>query len=326
MAPSPQTFSLARLGLAGLLLSGCSLPGPLSDPAPEPAGPAGAAVLGPGPGPSAGREPTDADGPLERLDAPAAPRDTPQAVWGIADLRGFPVGQQVASNGLEYNPLFLLDLDFNVMLWREQRVYLFTDWAFWGQKAAPGVTNASQGAFDFSKREFDFTGGAAWNYAGQWEARAFAYSFANLNRGASPAVPSGFNDGIGLENRYYLGATYADLGTPAFDPARAAFLSVGYYPAKSMVDVNGNQFKPGLFVRAYLTLDLWCEKYYLCGEVQFITSRSFCPTLLSCDAGLAARPFTAVPRLEFRAGTQDTMDPQSGDLETGFYLAVRYIY
>ena len=255
-----------------------------------------------------------------------AQADTPQTVWGILDARGFPVAQQIASNGVEYNPLFLLNLDFNIMLWREQRVYLFGDLSFWGQKPAPGITNPSQGAFDFSKREFDFNVGAAWNYTGPWEARLFAYSFNNLNRGNSQTSPSGFNDGVGLENRYYLGETYAHLGTTAFDEARATFLSVGYYPSKSMVDASGNQFKPGPFARAYLTRDLWGEQYYLYGDVQFIATRSLLPTVLNWDVGVAARPFPSFPRLEFRAGTQDMFNLQGGELETGVYLAIRYVF
>jgi hypothetical protein len=263
---------------------------------------------------------------LDSVSPTPAQADTPQTVWGLLDMRGFPIGQVVASNGVEYNPLFLLDIDFNIMVWREQRVYLFADSSFWGQKAAPGITNPSQGSFDFSKREFDLNGGAAWNYAGSWEGRLFAYSFNNLNRGNSQIGPSGFNDGVGLENRYYLGETYSHLGTAAFDEARATFLSVGYYPTKSMVDGSGNQFKPGPFARAYLTCDLGSEQYYLYGDVQFIASRSFQPTLLNLDAGVAARPFTSIPRLEFRIGTQDMFDLQGGDMENSVYLAIRYVF
>src|SRR5208283_5132847 len=124
-------------------------------------------------------------------------RDGP-TVWGIAGIRGFPAAEQVAPNGLEFTPLFTLDLDFNLWLWRSQGVYLFTDSRFWAQKAAPGITNASQGAFDFSKREFDLTIGTAWNYCSSWEARVFAYSFNNINRGNSQVSPSGFDDGVGL--------------------------------------------------------------------------------------------------------------------------------
>lgn len=186
--------------------------------------------------------------------------------------------------------------------------------------------NPSQGSFDFSKREFDFDLGAAWNYAGSWEARVFAYSFNNLNRGSSQTSPSGFNDGVGLENRFYLGETYAHLGSADFDQARATFLSVGYYPTKTMEDATGNQFKPGPFARAYLTWDLWGEKVYLYSDIQFIAARTFTPTLLNLDAGVAARPFGAVPRLEFRVGTQDILNLRGGDLETGVYLAIRYVF
>jgi hypothetical protein len=267
-------------------------------------------------------QPPSVDAPC----SPPAPENRPQTVWGIAEFRGFPVAEEVAANGVEYDPIFMLGLDFNLMLWREQRVYLFADTSFWAQKAAAGITNSRQGSFDFSKRELDFNLGAAWNYAGPWEARLFGYSFNNLNRGSSLTSPTGFNDGIGLENRYYLGETYANLGTEAFDEARATFLSVGYYPSKSMVDGNGNQFKPGAFARAYLTYDLWGEQYYLFGDVQFITARSITPTLLNWDAGVAARPFASVPRLEFRAGSQDMLDLRGGDIETSAYLAVRYVY
>ncbi len=307
-------------------LRGCFVGSAEPTPAPEKGDSATAPVLSPLTYLSDDSDHADPAAPWLAPASPTAKAETPRIVWGILDLRGFPVDDQVASNGVEFKPLFLLDIDFNIMLWREQRLYLFVDSSFWGQKAAPGITNPSQGAFDFSKREYDFNLGAAWNYSGPWEARLFAYSFNNLNRGNSQASPSGFNDGVGLENRYYLGDTYAHLGTTEFDAARATFLSVGYYPTKSMVDGNGNPFKPGLFARAYLTQDLWSELFYLYADVQFIASRSFQPTLLNLDAGVAARPFIKVPRLEFRAGTQDMIDLQGGDMEAGVYLAIRYVY
>jgi hypothetical protein len=248
------------------------------------------------------------------------------AIWGIVGLRGFPYGQTMASNGNEYNELFSLDLNFNIWLWRAKRLYLYTDSRFWGQKAAPGITNPTQGAFDFSKREFDFTGGAAWNYSGFWEARVFAYSYNNLNRGDSSISPSGFNDGVGLENRYYLNPTYADLGTPVFDKARATFLSLGYYPTKSMIDGEGNQFKPGPFARSYLIWELLGPKLYLFTDDTLIADRSFRPTLFSTDSGVALRPFNSLPRLEFRLGSEDVIDLQNSDLETSAYLSIRYIY
>jgi hypothetical protein len=254
------------------------------------------------------------------------PVNKPQTVWGILDFRGFPVGDQMASNGIEYHQLFLLDLSFNIMLWREKRIYLFADSSFWGQKAAPGITNPTQGQFDFSKREFDFDLGAAWNYAGSWEGRVFAYSFNSLNRGNSLVSPAGFNDGIGLENRYYLGETYAHLGDSAFDQARATFVSVGYYPSKTMEDGNGNQFKPGAFLRSYLTYDLWGPQYYAYADLQFLTSRSFTPTLLNWDAGLAARPFHSISRLEFRIGSLGMLTLHGDDVETSLYLSIRYVF
>jgi hypothetical protein len=260
---------------------------------------------------------------------PVDPRSVPgPPVWGIVSLEGFPYGEHVASNGVEFRQLFSLGLDFNIWLLRQHHVYAYSDSQFWGQKAAPGITNPSQGQFDFSKREFDLTLGGAWNYYGNWEGRVFAYSYNNLNRGSSQVAPSGFNDGVGVENRYYLGSTYADLGTAAFDKARATFLSLGFYPTKSMVDPNGEQFSPGMFARAYLTLDLFGfgERCYLFTDDQLITTRGMTPEMFITDTGLAVRPFIKIPRLEFRVGSQDSIDLHGDDLETSAYLSVRYIY
>lgn len=277
--------------------------------------------------------------PTPNTDAPSTPpppssplppgsvgSDPVSSVWGIVGMRGFPYGQSMGSNGNEYHPLFSLDLDFNIWLWRSKRVYAYSDSRFWGQKAAPGITNPSQGSFDFSKREFDFTGGVAWNYYGNWEFRGFAYSTNNLNRGNSLLFPQGFNDGVGLENRYYLNPTYADLGTPAFDKARATFLSIGYYPTKSMVDGKGVEFKPGGFARAYLTLDLYGPKCYLYTDDTFLTDKAFRPAMFNLDSGIAYRPFDHIPRLEFRLGTADAFDLLNTDAETSVYISMRYIF
>lgn len=282
-------------------------------------------------------------GPYEDLAAPAPALDVPPApvcpgtqcgavpaegphAWGVVGLRGYPIGQHVASNGVEFNQLFAAELNFNLWICRQHGVYLFTESTFWGQKAGAGLTNPTQGAFDFSKREFDLSAGLAWNYHGPWEARVFAYSFNNLNRGDSLVSPMGFNDGIGLENRYYLSQEYQNLGTAAYDVARASFVSLGYYPTKSMMDGQSHQFKPGVFARGYLVQNIWGPQYYLFADLDLIAARSFTPTLLNVDVGLAARPFQKVPRLEFRIGTEDLIDLHNSDREYGLYLGLRYVY
>jgi hypothetical protein len=252
--------------------------------------------------------------------------DSLSRVWGLAGLRGFASGEQVAPNGLEYTPIFSMEMHLNCWLWSQHGVYFFADSTFWAQKAAPGITNSSQGPFDFSKREFDLDAGAAWNYSGRWEARVFAYSFNNLNRGDSQSAPQGFNDGIALENRYYLDKTYDALGAPDFDLARATFVSVGYYPTKDMVDGGGNLFKPGAFCRAYLTYDLWGERCYLYADTTLIAQRPFTPKLLDLDAGVAFRPFGRANRWEFRIGTAEMFDLRSNDLETSVYGSIRLIF
>ena len=255
------------------------------------------------------------------LAGPDGPR-----VWGLIGLEGYAFGQRVAPNGLEFNPLFTLGVDLNVWLWQSQGLYLFTESNFWGQRAAPGVTNASQGVFDFSKREFDFTSGVAWNYFGNLEARVFAYSNNNLNRGYFLAYPSGFIDGTAMENRLYLGSAYAALGTASFDVARAPFVSAGYFPTKDLVDGLGVPFSPGPFVRAYLTWDPTGGPWYVYLDAQFVGDRAFTPRLVNFDGGLAWRPWAAVNGLELRLGTPNMYDLRAKDLETGLYGAVRLVF
>jgi hypothetical protein len=260
--------------------------------------------------------------------APAAlhPRTLIVPDWGIVGLRGFALSDQVAPNGLEYNALFSLEMNFNFWLYPPAGVYAFSEATFWGQKPAPGQTNPAQGPFDFSKRELDFTVGAAWNYQGPLEARVFAYSFNNLNRGVWLDRPKGYEDGIGLEQRLYLSPAYADLGTAAFDVARATFVSAGYYPSKDMVDGHGVRYKPGPFLHAYLNYDLRGEKCYLYADVEGIARRSWTPELLEVDAGLAVRPLSAAPRLEFRAGAAERWFLLLRDVENGVYGEIRLIF
>jgi hypothetical protein len=62
---------------------------------------------------------------------------------------------------------------------------------------------------------------------------------------------------------------------------RANFLSVGYYPSKVMVGNDGQQFSPGLLLRAYLTCDLWDWPCYVYGDFQYIgDEHSIHPRLL----------------------------------------------
>jgi hypothetical protein len=247
-------------------------------------------------------------------------------VWGVAGLRGAVAGEKVAPNGWTYDPVFTLDLDFNLMLLPRHLVYLYFDSRFWAQRAAPGITNERQGAFDFSKRQFDLTGGLAWNYWERAEARAFAYSSNNLNRGWSPTQPEDFKDGLGLENRWYLNAYYDVLGTREFDVARAAFVSMGYLPTKELVGGDGEPFEPGLFFRAYLTYEMPNLRSYLYADVGLYFTDHLQAKLLNTDVGIAVRPFVRAPRLEFRANLEGMHDLDVGESRNLGELAVRVVY
>ncbi|MFO0936045.1 MAG: hypothetical protein U0798_05945 [Gemmataceae bacterium] len=247
-------------------------------------------------------------------------------IWGVLGGRIFFLGDQLAPNGLEYKPLFSLDTELNFWFWREQRVYGFVETRFWGQRAGPGVTNPKQGAFDFSKRELDLNVGTAWNYSGPFEFRAFAYSFNNLNRGDSSFSPAGYNDGVGLENRWYFAGNYEDMGLARFDVTRTSFIGLGYYPTKVMTDEKGNDFKPGLFLHGRVNYDLKGESWYLYADSQFICKRAGSAKYLFLDTGTAIRPFARNTRLEYRFGTDNKYDFELKRFDTEVYLSLRLTF
>lgn len=249
-----------------------------------------------------------------------------QTAWGLLGIRVIPGGPKIAPNGEEYHPNFSIDLDFNIWLWRDERLYLFSDLRLWGQKGEHGVTNSRDGFMGTSKREFDLSGGAAWNYKGPWELRAEGYTNNNLNRGTNPVAPHGFTDGFGMENRYYLSPEYAKLGQTGYDVARATFLSVGYFPSKDMVGNDGQTFAPGMMLRAYLIQDLWDWPAYAFVDAMYISERSFEPRLMLFDVGLAIRPLRCCQQFEFRLGSENTADLQARDDFALWYLAFRYIF
>jgi hypothetical protein len=239
-------------------------------------------------------------------------------LWGFVGLNFFPVGTRTAPNGLPFHPLFDADSELNVGLLPHKRLYLFMDLDFWGQRATNGVTNPHQGSFDFSKREFDVTGGLAWNYWGPLELRAFGYALNNLNRGISPNLPYGFDDGVGVENRWYLPCD------DPYDVGRQGFLSIGYLPSNRLIGLNGQQFKPGLLLRSYLTYDVPILRSYLYFDGQYFGEAGVQPRLLFFDAGLAIRPFPTLQNLEFRLGGGDTYDLQGHHGQAVGYGGIRF--
>jgi hypothetical protein len=241
-------------------------------------------------------------------------------VWGTVGVPIYFAGNHMAPNGVPYHPLFALDFDFNIGLLPQKELYLFAENKFWTQRAGVGITNPNQGKWDFSKREYDLDLGFAWNFYDNFEFRVFAYALNNLNRGNSLSSPFGFKDGIGLEGRYYFG------GDDVYDVGRLSFVSLGYYPSKSLAGGDGSEFHPGMFARAYLTYDLPWIRSYVYGDGQFIGERSVKARLLELDFGLAARPFKRLENLEFRIGFDVTGDVQVNTERNLFYGAIRITY
>jgi hypothetical protein len=242
-----------------------------------------------------------------------------QRTWGQAGVFGYPVGKKVAPNGVIYDPVFAIDLTLNIAITDDRRWYLYNDARFWAQRAEEGITNPSQGSFDFSKRQFDGTIGTAYNYSGPWEARAFFYSFNNINRGTSLDRPFGYNDGFATENRYYLPTTN-------FDKGLYRFLSLGYYFTKSMIGGDQKLFDPSVFARASVALDFVPDRLYLYSDTTFITRRTLVAKLLLEDVGIAWRPFAHIPDLEFRIGVDNNYDMEAGILRSLLYGNVRIVW
>jgi hypothetical protein len=241
-------------------------------------------------------------------------------VWGYIEVPIYATGTRQAPNGVYFDPLFAVKQTFNIGLLPDKKLYLFIDTEFWAQRPGAGITNPSQGNLDFSKREFDVRPGLAWNYSGSWEARISAYAQNNLNRGTSQSSPSGFKDGVLLENRYYFGS--ADK----YDVGRLSFLSLGYYPTKSMVGGNGEDFHPGVFARAYATSDLPFWSSYFYGDAKYTAQQVIKPRLLEFDFGWAVRPFEQLRNTEFRLGTDLTADLQDNKTRDLIYGSVRLNY
>jgi hypothetical protein len=255
-------------------------------------------------------------GPYEESEPRRSYACWPQ-IWGYMGLDVYPAGNHMAPNGVPFRPLAALDWEINLSLLPDKELYLFADNKFWTQKAGAGVTNPSQGQFDFSKREYDLTLGAAWTYFDAFEFRLSTYGLNNLNRGNSLASPFGFKDGVLLENRFYLGN--ADI----YDVGRLSFLSIGYYPSKSMVGGDGSEFHPGLFARAYLTYDVPAIRSYVYFDGTYTAERVVKSRLLEMDLGIAARPFERLPNLEFRLGYDVTGDVQADTSRNLLYGAIR---
>ena len=83
-----------------------------------------------------------------------------------------------------------------------------------------------------------------------------------------------------------------------------------------MVDSQGVQFKPGPFARANLIYDLFGETCFLFADLEFIATKSFTPKMLTLDAGIAFRPWSVPPRVEFRLGTSEMFDVGDHTLES----------
>jgi hypothetical protein len=62
----------------------------------------------------------------------------------------------------------------------------------------------------------------------------------------------------------------------------------------------------------------------LFADTQIVANRSVSLESIKVDAGLAARPFQRTPRLEFRIGSGNNIDPHTRECTTSVYSAIRF--
>ncbi len=237
-----------------------------------------------------------------------------QRTWGIAGGRFIFSGDKMAPNGVPYHPLFSLDLNFNFALTHDRRLYGFFDARFWAQSNQDHV---AQHFADFSKRQFDLAPGLAWNFYDRFEARVFAYSFNNLNRGFDLNNPFGYQDGVAVEARYYFAGTDFDRGI--FN-----FFSLGYYLSKSMIGNDGKEWEPGAFLRWSYNIPLWEQRLYAYTMGEFIAEKPFQAKWLWLDTGLSCRPIAHFPMLDIRLGNETNVDIDNGKTLTMWYIGGRF--
>src|SRR3954470_5774615 len=219
-------------------------------------------------------------------------------IWGDLGVRGYATGDRVAPNGVEFEPLFDVKLDLNIGLLPQKKLYLVLGADFWGQRAAPGVTNSNYGDYDFSKREYDISLGVAWNVFDRFELRGSLFTSDNLNRGRSETVAADYENGGVLEARYYLGRNTAHN----YDTGRLSFVSLGYYPGVNLIGGDGRQFRAGLFAEAYLALDIPILRSYIFLDARATAQDAVDVRLFTIDGGIGIRPIPALPNLELRFG------------------------
>ena len=262
-----------------------------------------------------------------RSQLPAEMRDVAKSpeIWGDISVSGYAIGERMAANGVEFDPLSNTSLDLNFGLLARKKLYLFLASQFWVQRSSEAGDDPARDPDndDVSEREFDLEAGLAWNFFQRFELRVGVYAFNNLNRGGSAArapsetQPTGYQDGVESSLRYYF------CDENIYDPARLSFIEIGYFPSQSMIGGGGVGFHPGLFGRAYLSYDLPRLRSYLYGDAKFIAQETASPRLVTFDAGFAARPFRAFNCLELRLGNELTADVKDDTTRNLAYGAVR---
>jgi hypothetical protein len=242
----------------------------------------------------------------------------PQA-WGSIGLPFYFGSSRMAPNGVPFTPIFSVTSDLNLGILPDKKLYLFWDGNFWAQHSAPGITNAHQGSFDFSKREIDSNLGLAWNWFDAFELRGSVYALNNLNRGDSLAEPFGGKQGVMVENRYNF------PGRDPYDVGRSSFVGLGYIPTENLVGDNGASFRPGPYARAYLSRDLpipWFRSY-LYADLRLTAEHTGLPRLFDTDVGWAVRPIARWQSLELRIGDDFSQDIVAAASRNLIYGALR---
>jgi hypothetical protein len=244
------------------------------------------------------------------------PNSELRSTWGDAKFRVYASGERQAPNGGRYKPSFSLDLNTNLALWTDRKLYFFTDLRLFGQASNSDSNPVSSlmNSQDTNPRQINLIPGLAWNYCDTLELRLYGYGNFNLDRGNnSKSFGVGSNDGLAIENRYYF--LFTDFQRGIYN-----YVSLGYYFGNDLTGLDGNAFIPGFYMSFSLIKDVFEEQVWVFGQFEAIADVAAKPKLLNFDFGLLLKPFNDYPRFYFQVGIEGTGDLDLQEqLFTGYF-------
>ena len=82
----------------------------------------------------------------------------------------------------------------------------------------------------------------------------------------------------------------------------------GFYPSKDTIGLDGELSSRAYSCASYLTHNLFCDWSYLYLDTEFLTEKPVVAKRWDVNVGVAVRPFTSLPHMEFRLASENAYD------------------